>query len=143
MSHLADFPVRTEIPVLWGDQDLFAHVNNVVYFKWCETARVEYLKRIDLTAEGARGTGPIVASIKCDYRAPVNYPDTVLIGTRVTRIGNSSFRMEHRVVSVALETVVAEVDSTMVVYDYEEGKPVPMPATVRARIEQLEGRALD
>lgn len=45
---LAGFPVITELSVLWGDEDSFAHVNNVAYLRWCETARVEYLRRISL-----------------------------------------------------------------------------------------------
>jgi acyl-CoA thioesterase FadM len=47
-SLLVEFPVVTEISVLWGDEDSFSHVNNVAYLRWCETARVEYLRRIDL-----------------------------------------------------------------------------------------------
>ena len=93
---LAGFPVVVEIPLLWGNQDAFGHINNVVYLRWCETARVEYLQRAGMWVPlPPRGTGPILASIKCDYKRPLNYPDIVWVGARVTRIGNSSIRMEH------------------------------------------------
>jgi acyl-CoA thioester hydrolase len=136
---LAGFPVIVEIPVLWGDEDSFAHVNNVAYLRWCETARVEYLRRIDLFPElPPRGLGPILASVTCHYRLPLTYPDTVAVGTRVTSIGNSSFRMEHRMVSRSAGKVAAEVESSMVTVDYSTGKPERVPEHVREAIAQLE-----
>jgi acyl-CoA thioester hydrolase len=141
---LSGFPVLAEISVLWGDEDAFSHVNNIVYLRWCETARVEYLRRIGLFPQlPPRGIGPIVASQTCHYRRPVNYPDTVVVGARVTAIGNSSFHMEHCIVSCASGQVAAEADSAMVTVDYSTGKPVPLPTDVRQAIMLLEGRALD
>jgi len=140
-SLLAGFPVLTEITVLWGDEDAFAHVNNVAYLRWCETARVDYLRHIGLFPRlPPQGLGPIIASLTCHYRLPLSYPDTVTVGTRVTAIGNSSFRMEHRIVSRALDEVAAEADSTMVTVDYASGKPVRVPDAVRETISELEGR---
>jgi len=141
---LSGFPVLTEISVLWGDEDAFSHVNNIAYLRWCETSRVEYLRRIGLFPElPPRGIGPIVASQTCHYRRPLNYPDTVVVGARVTAIGNSSFRMEHCIVSCASGQVAAEIDSAMVTVDYATGKPVRVPADIREAIIHLEGRALD
>ena len=45
---LPDYPVVIALPVQWGDQDLNAHVNNVVFFRWLESARVEYLNRLGM-----------------------------------------------------------------------------------------------
>ena len=138
---LAGFPVVVEIPLLWGDEDAFGHVNNVVYLRWCETARVEYLRRIGMwVALPPRGTGPILASIKCDYKMPLNYPDTVGVGARVARIGNSSIRMEHCIVSKALDTVAATADSTIVLLDYSANKTVHVPPEMRRIIAELEGQ---
>ena len=140
-SLLAGFPVLTEISVLWGDEDAFAHVNNVAYLRWCETARVDYLRCIGLFPRlPPQGLGPIIASLTCHYHRPLSYPDTVAVGTRVTAIGNSSFRMEHRIVSRSLGELAAEADSTMVTVDYSTGKPVRVPAAVREAISKLEGR---
>ena len=139
---LAGFPVVVEIPLLWGDQDAFGHINNVVYLRWCETARVEYLHRIGMWAPlPPHGMGPILASVKCDYKRPLNYPDTVWVGARVTRIGNSSIRMEHSLVSKALETVAATADSTIVLLDYSTSKSVRVPAEMRRIIADLEAEA--
>jgi acyl-CoA thioester hydrolase len=138
---LTGFPVTIELPVLWGDEDAFGHVNNLAYLRWCETARVDYLRRMNLFPElPPDGVGPILASIKCDYRMPLNYPDTVRIGTRITSIGNSSCRMEHRVVSAGLNEVAAEVESVLVLLDYRSGKPVPVPPEFRKIIGDLEGK---
>jgi acyl-CoA thioester hydrolase len=138
---LIGFPVVVTIPLLWGDQDAFGHVNNLVYLRWCETARVEYLIRIGLwPALPPAGVGPILASISCDYKRPLTYPDMAYTGARVTRIGNRSFQLQHRVVSKALDTVVAEVESTIVVLDYGKNKTVPLPEHCRKAIEDLESK---
>jgi len=128
-----------EMPVFWGDQDAFGHVNNLVYLGWAETARVDYLIKVGLWEMiDTLKIGPILASISCNYRKPVTYPDTVRVGTRVTRLGNSSFGMEHRIVSVTAGAVVAEVDSTLVVIDYRDGRPTPVPQSVRQAIEAFQ-----
>ena len=131
----------TEITVLWADQDAFNHVNNVAYLRWCETARVEYFQRIGLYPQiPPQGLGPILASQTCHYRRPLNYPDTVVIGTRITAIGNSSLRMEHAIVSRANGELAAESHSVIVTVDYSSGKPVRVPDEVRQAIANLEGR---
>jgi len=140
---LRQFPVVVSLEVEWGDQDSFGHVNNTVYLKWCETARVVYLERTGMwPLIKNQGRGPIVASIACDFRRPVVFPDTVLVGARVSKIGRSSFRMEHSVVSVSQNAVVAESHSTLVFIEYEMGKSLPLPAEIRRAMEQLEGRPL-
>jgi acyl-CoA thioester hydrolase len=73
----------------------------------------------------------------------LNYPDTVYIGTRIARIGNSSIRMEHRIVSRNLDDIAAEVDSTLVMLDYKRNKPVPVSAEVRSIIGGLEGKSFE
>jgi acyl-CoA thioester hydrolase len=138
MKKLQDYPVYFEMPVQWGDQDSFSHVNNVVYLRWCETARIAYLERIGLWEMlRSKGIGCIVAHLGCNYFQPVAFPDTVRIGAKVTRIGNSSFKMEHAVFSDALG-LVADADSTLVIYDYNVKKSCPMPEEIRVAITALE-----
>jgi acyl-CoA thioester hydrolase len=138
---LAGFPIVTEISVLWGDQDAFGHVNNVAYLRWCETARVEYFRRIGLAVPvPPDSVGPILATQTCHYRRPLNYPDTIVIGTRVTAIGNSSVRMEHKMISRASGEIAAESDSVIVTVDYSTGRPVRVPDAVRQAVGKMEGR---
>jgi acyl-CoA thioester hydrolase len=137
---LSDYRVAISLPVLWGDMDAMRHVNNVVFFRWFESARVAYLDRILLESSNA-DLGPILASVKCDYRRPLNFPDTVTIGARITRLGRTSFSMVHAVASTEQNAIVAEGDSTVVVFDYEANRPTPIPSAMREAIERLEGRS--
>jgi acyl-CoA thioester hydrolase len=141
---LIKFPIVIEIPVLFGDMDAFGHVNNTVYLRWFETARVQYLIRIGLWPKlPPEKVGPILAAISCDYKRPLTYPDAIYAGARVTSIGNSSFRMAHRVVSKSLNIVVAQGDSTIVTIDYHRNKAVPVPRKCRKAIDKLEGSGGD
>jgi acyl-CoA thioester hydrolase len=152
---LADFPVKLVLPVQWGDQDAFGHVNNTVYFRWFESARIEYLHHPAvaewLSADGPErersGTGhgrlgPILAAIRCNFRQQVTFPDCVTIGARVARLGRTSFVMEHAVISVGQRGIVADGDSTIVVYDYAHDRPHPIPDPMRRALESIEGRQL-
>lgn len=136
------FPVWISLPVQWGDQDPFGHVNNTVYFRWFESVRIAYGRQIDL-AESSEGKkiAPILAAISCNYRRQIKYPDTVQVGARITRIGRSSLTMEHRIISETHRAVAAEGDSTLVAFDYLAQKSVALPAEIRAKIEQLEGKS--
>jgi acyl-CoA thioester hydrolase len=142
-AELADFPVVIRWPVQWGDQDAFGHVNNTIYFRWFESVRLEYLSLVPLTRhEDSRLiVGPILAHIGCNFRRQTKFPDHVQIAARVTRLGNSSFTMVHSLYSEALGAIAADGDSTLVVFDYRQQRPCPIPAEVRAAIEKLEGRA--
>jgi acyl-CoA thioester hydrolase len=136
---VAQFPVVVSIPVQWGDQDAFGHVNNTIYLRWFESARIAYFERMGiLELHESENVGPILASITCDYRRVVTYPDTVLVGARVTRMGRSSFGMDHIVVSEAQGVVAADGNTTLVVYDYHQEKSHPIPQTMRRAIEAIE-----
>jgi acyl-CoA thioester hydrolase len=140
---LAGYSVVIALPVQWGDQDALEHVNNVVYFRWFESARIAYFRRIGLMDKwDARKLGPILAASSCDYRRSIVFPDTVQVGIRATRIGRSSIGMEHRIVSEQQKALAAEGTSTIVYYDYAAGCPHPVPDVLRRAIEGLEGRAL-
>jgi acyl-CoA thioester hydrolase len=142
-TELTDYPVILTWPVQWGDQDVYQHVNNTVYFRWFESARIAYGDRIGLLElMRTQRIGLIMASITCDYRLPLTYPDDVQIGARIARIGRTSMTMDHLLVSVAAGAIAAEGTSTLVVYDYNASRPHPMPDSLRAAIEAMEGRKL-
>ncbi len=142
-SLLAGFPVSLRLPVQWGEMDSFRHVNNTVYFRWFESARIEYTSRLDFDARmREKRLGPILASISCNFRKQVHFPDHVLIGARVARFGNSSFLMEHAIVSERQGTLVADGSSTLVFFDYAANRPLRLPDDVREAIRALEGKAI-
>lgn len=138
---LADYRVQLPIPVLWGDMDSLGHVNNTRFVRWFESARVAYLDQALLQRPLlADGVGPILAAIHCNYRRQVVYPDTVTVGARITRLGNSSMTMEHRLVSHTHGRLAAEGESVVVMFDYKAQRPVRISRDVRAAIEAFEGR---
>ena len=136
----ADFPVTVEQPVQWGEQDGFGHINNMYFIRWFESARIAYLAKcgVELTTDGV---GPILAAVKCNFRRQVKYPATVIVGSRITRIGRSSMSMEHAMWNKATGELVADGDSTVVMFDYQNQKSAEVSVNTRQRIESLEGRS--
>ena len=136
---LKHFPVILDVPVRWGDMDAFQHVNNIVYFQYFESGRIAYFEalQIDDFLSG-RKVGPILASISCQFRFPVTYPDTLQVGTRVSQIGSDRFVMEHRAISTRHDRLVAESEGTGVSFDYAAQRKAPIPDAVRMRIMEME-----
>lgn len=136
---LAAFPVRIELDVAWGDMDSYAHVNNVVYFRYFENARIPYLDRVGwMRSMQETGLGPIVASTSARYRKPVSYPDRLLVGARVRDVHTDRVTFEYCLVSTKWNAVAAEGQAVVVSYDYRKESKCPIPDEVRAAIEELE-----
>ncbi len=132
---LADFPLRIELPLAWGEMDAFGHVNNAVYFKYFESARIEYFRQIHFPEHmKSTGVGPILASTSCRFRKPLAYPDRVTVGARVTQLDTDRFTMLYRVVSHELGAVAADGEGLIVSYNYRTAEKVPVPEVIRARI---------
>lgn len=138
---LAGYPIIVTIPVAWGEMDVFGHVNNIVYFRYFETARIAYLDAIGFRGEaGAAGAGPILASTHCRFRRALVYPDTVRVGARVRDVQADRFTMEYSIVSDSLRSVAADGGGVIVAYDYAAARKMEIPQAVRARIDALESR---
>ena len=140
-SLLVDFPVVVVQAVVWGDMDSYRHVNNTVYFRYFENARLEYFRRMRwFEYEDETGIGPILSATQARFRRPLTYPDTVSIGARVSTIGLDRITFDYLVVSHNLNAVAAEGQGTIVSYDYRNGKKTPLPDELRRRIEELEAK---
>ncbi|MBM4072754.1 MAG: acyl-CoA thioesterase [Planctomycetes bacterium] len=138
---LEGFPVVVQVPVVWGEMDSYRHVNNVVYFRYFENARLEYFRRLDWFAfEEQTGIGPILASTQARFKRPLTYPDTVSIGARLLSIEVDRFTLEHRIVSHAQQAIVTEGHGVIVIFHYPSGQKVSLPDELRKRIEALEGK---
>jgi acyl-CoA thioester hydrolase len=136
---LSQFKVVIDQPVDWGDMDSFGHVNNVVYFRYFENARVEYFRRIgwwEYLAEN--GIGPIVGATQARFRRPVKYPDTLRAGAKVVSFAADRFTIRHVLVSRTTGELVTEGDAVVVTIDYRNNVKVPVPDELRRRIEELE-----
>jgi acyl-CoA thioester hydrolase len=136
---LQDFPVVIEFPIAWGDMDAFQHVNNVMYFRYFESARIAYFEKMKVADTMKRtGVGPILASTNCKFKFPLLYPDTVSVGARVPKIKTDRFQMEYRVVSHTHQKIAAEGEGLVVYYDYRQKKKTDIPLEIKKLVEDLE-----
>ncbi len=137
---IAGYPVVVEQAVVWGDMDSYQHVNNVVYFRYFENARLEYFRRIGWPEiEKATGVGPIMAATKARFRKPLTYPDTILIGAKLGTLGHDRFTLDHRIVSRSLGEIATEGEGTVVAFHYAKGTKAHLPAELLRQIAELEG----
>jgi len=142
MAHtlLKEFPVIYETEIAWGDMDAFRHVNNAVYLRYFESARIRYFEQTPMfDIMQAEGVGPIVHSHRIRYRLPLTYPDQIFIGVRVTGVAQDRLIAAYRLISARHDAIAAEGDTTIVFFDYRKGGKAPIPAPVLEAIDRLEG----
>ncbi|MEZ9232223.1 acyl-CoA thioesterase [Vibrio amylolyticus] len=136
---LEGFPVITEIPVAWGEMDALQHVNNVVYFRYFETARLDYFKEIHLLVNIAQSQiGPVLGETQCRYKLPITYPDTLLVGSKVIDVQSDRFTMEYKIVSKKLNKVSTIGQATCVMFDFKNNTKADLPEEIRLAIVNLE-----
>jgi acyl-CoA thioester hydrolase len=139
---MTGFPVVIELPIQWGDLDVYGHVNNVVYLEWFEAARAAYAMQVGVEILSRdRGIGAILASVTCNYRRPQAFPGVVYAGARVSRISVGSVTLQYLVTDAATGVPVADGESDAVLYDYAANEPVAVPGRIRAAVEELEGKS--
>ncbi|MCA9211491.1 MAG: acyl-CoA thioesterase [Planctomycetales bacterium] len=142
MTHdelLADYPSRISLPIQWGDMDAFNHVNNVVYIRWFESSRIAYLETAGMRELlTAHGLGPILAAINCSYKRQLVFPGSVTIGARVSNVGRTSLTVSHRVVDDQSVALAAEGESVIVVFDFDNQRPVRMPEDVKEAVGRFQ-----
>jgi acyl-CoA thioester hydrolase len=123
---------RTELAVRWRDLDAFNHVNNAMYLRYLEEARLRWLIALDGPWMDAH-VAPVVASALVNFKRPIAWPEDVVVELFVDRIGNSSFTLGHRILS-AKDTSILYCDGhvVMVWFDSRTQKSAPLPECVRA-----------
>ncbi|SIS43474.1 acyl-CoA thioesterase [Neptunomonas antarctica] len=124
-----------EIPVRWGDMDAYGHVNNAMYMRYMEEARVQLLAKMGATMNG-NGIDPVIINTGCTFMRPVVYPDTLRIDCFVSEPGRSSFMTRYEIYS-ASDTLnpVSNGYSKVVWMDHHTGKSVALPAEIRIQLE--------
>ena len=132
---LVQYPVIYHQPIHWGEMDAFSHLNNVVYYRYAESARIAYLQALGMF-DGNMVT--VLAASSCQYLRPVTYPDTLLLGVRCQRLGTTSIVMEYSYYSCAQQAIVATADAVVVRLDSKSEHKVPWTADERARLQALE-----
>src|SRR5919106_3501576 len=122
------------ISVRWGDMDSMGHVNNAMYFTYCESARMSYFRAVRMQDFEEGRYGPALAAATLNFRQQVRYPAALEVETRVTEIGRSSFKMEYVLVRTEDRARVADGTGVIVWVDYSTGRSVPLPDGLRATI---------
>ena len=133
-----DYPVVLSQDVIWGDMDAFGHINNTVYFRYFEDARIAYFDKIGVHQQMEQfNIGPILAKTHCNFRLPLDYPDRIHIATRSSILSPKTFNMEYVVFSEQHGALTAE--GLIVYYDYANGNSCEIPEAIVAAIKALEG----
>ncbi len=139
IESLAEFPVVLTQQLLWGDMDAFQHINNTVYFRFFEDARIAYFQKTRIGEHvKSTGLGPILASTRCDFRAPLVYPGTVHVGARIIAMEKKRFTMGYCVYSQDLDKIAAEGEGIIVYYDYGRSRSCEIPEQILENIKSLE-----
>lgn len=140
---LQGFPVVITLNVAWGDMDAFQHVNNTRIFRLHgrrahRLLRAHRHRRPERSAAGHRPDSRPTRPPATAPRRP-RYPDEVQVGARVVSVGQHSFKMEYRVVSVALHKTVATGSAVVVAYDYIEERKALLPDAWQKALSGVEG----
>lgn len=122
----------TPVSLRYGDTDALGHVNNAVFSTLLEQGRVSALFN-GMDALGEPGTTFVIASVKLDFLAEMNFPGTARVGTRINSFGRTSVKVGQAI--FLNDACCAVSEEVMVLIDLNTRKPVPISAETRSRIE--------
>ncbi|MDP1611671.1 MAG: thioesterase family protein [Sulfuritalea sp.] len=133
----ADFPHFLTIPTRWMDNDVYGHINNVVYYSYFDTVINEYLIRVGgLDIHQGSAIGYCVDS-QCRFMAPLAFPEILDAGLRVAHLGKSSVRYEIALFRQGDDAPAAVGYFVHVFVGREGNRPTPIPPSIRACLEAL------
>ena len=128
LAHLERIPLR------WGDMDAMGHVNNTVYFRFMEQARIGWFDALVPEKEAWKETGIVIANASCNYRRPMVYPGTVEVKLFVGPPGGSSVPTYYEMHLEGDRHLYADGAAAVVFIGIEKQKPVRIPEEIRARL---------
>ncbi|WP_019340889.1 acyl-CoA thioesterase [Stutzerimonas stutzeri] len=137
-QHLrADYRHFQPITTRWHDNDIYGHVNNVVYYSYFDSAVNAYLiARGGLDIHEGEVVGFVVSS-SCDYFASIAFPDVLEVGLRVGKLGNSSVQYELAIFKAGEAQACAAGRFVHVFVERASNRPTPIPAGLRQALEAL------
>ena len=125
------------MPIRWGDMDAMGHVNNTVYFRYFETARIAWFDQIACTPDPG-GDGPVIINAHCSFLKQLKYPGEIEVTTLVGPPGRSSFEMVHEIRLVdpagAIGDLHARGGAKVVWANFPAEKSVPLPPAILAHL---------
>ena len=136
-EHRCAYPHSQAITTRWMDNDVYGHVNNVVYYSYFDTVVNTYLIRQGVLDIETGSTIGLVIETHCNYFSSLSFPDTVMAGLRVARLGTTSVRYEVGLFSGDGETAAAQGHFVHVYVDRATRRPVALPEPLRRALEPL------
>lgn len=138
---MTDFNFTHPIEVRYGDLDPQGHLNNAKYLTYFEQARIHYFMQLGLRKPDISflDIGVILADVHITYKEPVLFGMDIIVGVRITRLGNRSFDVAQAVIDRARDKVMAPAKVVMVCFDYHTGQTKPIPPDWREKISLFEG----
>ncbi len=125
------------IPTRWMDNDVYGHVNNVVYYSYFDTVVNAYLIESGVLDPAHGAVIGLVVETACHYFRPIAFPDVAHAGLRVARLGNSSVRYEVGIFANDEQTAAAQGHFIHVYVERATGRPTPLPPALRAALSPL------
>ena len=120
-----------ELRLDWSELDYYKHINNVSFFKYLQSARVNFWEELGINKiHTEQNIGPMLASSKCDFKRPLFFPGEISIESHVVFIKNSSFSFRHNILNEKGE-VVAIGEDVMVLYDFSKNKSHNLSEEIR------------
>lgn len=136
---LKDYKIIRKYAIQWGHMDAARHVNNAVYFRWAESARIDYFQAMNMdTSFQGKGVGPILGWQDCKYIFPMTFPDTAVVGVRTIEKKEDRFMMEVAIFSERHERIAAISKQSIIPYDYSGYKKVALPEEWLTAIDEIE-----
>ncbi|MBV8249008.1 MAG: acyl-CoA thioesterase [Comamonas sp.] len=123
---------ETRFPVRWGDMDAMGHVNNAQYFRYLETARIDWMRSIGLNPDPS-GQGPVIVNAFCNFYQQLSYPDEVLLKMFVSDPARTTFETWATMERVAQPGVICAAGGGTVIWvDFPRQKAADLPDWIRA-----------
>lgn len=123
------------MPIRWGDMDAMGHVNNTVYFRYMEQARIEWFVELGAPADADLQCGPVIINAHCAFLRQLRFPGDIEVTTHVSAIGRTSFETVQEIRRTDTPDVIAATGGAKVVWiDYKREKSVVIPDHLRERL---------
>lgn len=122
------------MPLRWGDMDAMGHINNTLYFRYMEIARLDWIFKLGASTDRS-GQGPVIVNAFCNFLRQLEFPGDITVSMFVANLGRSSFDTYHTIERADEPGVVyAEGGARTVWTDYAARKSAPLPDWFRARL---------
>ncbi|MEO5644384.1 MAG: acyl-CoA thioesterase [Bacteroidia bacterium] len=137
-----NFPLELKLRIDWSELDLFGHVNNVMFMKYAQAARVNYWENSGIYSELKKNkVGPMLVSVACQFKKQLLYPGNVTVRSGMEFIRNTSFSIHHKMYDDQGD-LVAEAQDVIVMFDFNKNEKTAVPQVMREAAEKLESRKL-